>query len=71
MKTACCLCFLELYAIHVTVQRRFSVTILFQEFENKRITLSTGNKKNYQKEGSEAAYILQFLSIHYNAKDIL
>ena len=46
------------------------MTILSQEFENERIILSTGIKKNYQKEGSEAAYILQFLSIHYDVQEI-
>ena len=45
----------------VTIQRMVSVTILSQEFENERIILSTGIKKNYEKEGSEAAYILQIL----------
>ncbi len=37
-----------------------SLTILSQEYENERIILSTEIKKNYPKEGSEAAYILQF-----------
>lgn len=45
----------------VTIQRMVSMTILSQEFENERILLSTGIKKNYEKEGSEAAYILQIL----------
>ena len=54
----------------VTVQRKISMTILSQEFENERILLLR-EKKNYQKEGRNAVYVLQFLSIHLNALDIL
>ena len=54
----------------VTVQRKISMTILSQEFENERILLLR-EKKNYQKEGRNEVYVLQFLSIHLNALDIL
>ncbi len=53
------------------VVEEISLTILSQEYENERIILSTEIKKNYPKEGSEAAYILQCLSIHYDALKIL
>lgn len=41
-----------MFMILVTVQQKFSVIILFQEFENKRIFLLTGIIKNYKKEAN-------------------
>ena len=55
----------------VTIQRMISVTILSQEFENERIILSTGIKKNYQKKAATLLIFSKFLSIHYDAQDIL
>ena len=47
------------------------VTILSQEFENERIILSTGIKKNYQKKAAKLPIFSKSFSIHYDAQKIL
>ena len=58
-------------SIAVTIQRKTSVLLFSQEFENERILLSIRTKEDSQNESSKAAYSLLCLSIHNDARNIL